>query len=228
MVAVALTAIGCQTTAPEPVPLDAEAAMEFLQRPLSGDPVALYRLRAKKTGGLRMSMLTSGEEGRLTISRPFGGAVSITAWRGTEPPSLLDLREGCRLQTSDLEQALGVAAMPLPQAVRLLSGRLPALPDDWISLHEDGQILIEGLGWAALVRVAANPIRVVSVEEVGGPGQGWRVELGEHTLSIPGYVRVENPNGRWVELRLVRLEWNEVEELPSLPDLPPCTDQPGP
>ena len=175
-----------------------------------------------------MSMLTSGEEGRLTISRPFGGAVSVTAWTGTEPPSFFDLREGCRLQTSDLERALGVAAMPLPQAVRLLSGRLPALPDDWISLHEDGQILIEGLRWAALVRVAANPIRVVFVEEVGGPDEGWRIELAEHTLSIPGYVRVENPNGRWAELRLVRLEWNEGHELPPLPDLPACTGQPGP
>jgi hypothetical protein len=136
-----------------------------------------------------------------------------------------DLREGCRLHTTDLERALGVAAMPLPQAVRLLGGRLPALADDWISLREDDQILIEGEHWAALVRVASNPIRVIAVEEVGGTDEGWRIELAEHTLSIPGFVRVENPNGRWAELRLVRLEWNQGKELPPLPDLPFCSGQ---
>ena len=52
------------------------------------------------------------------------------------------------------------------------------------------------------------------------------IELGDHTLSIPGFVRVENPNGRWAELRLVRLEWNEGEEMPPLPGLPLCTGQP--
>ncbi len=224
-VVLVLAAAGCQTTSPEPEPVDTQTAIEFLSRPLRGDPAALYRLRVGKSAGLRMSLLTSGEEGRLTISRPFGGAVSVTAWQGGQPPTFFDLREGCRLHTTDLERALGVAAMPLPQAVRLLGGRLPALADDWISLHEDGQILIEGARWAALVRVAANPIRVISVEEVGATDHGWRIELGEHTLSIPGFVRVDNPNGRWAELRLVRLEWNEGEELPPLPDLPFCGGQ---
>jgi hypothetical protein len=217
--------VGCQTAAPVPEPVDTKEAAEYLSRPLRGDPAALYRLRVGKSGGLRMSLLTSDEGGRLTISRPFGGAVSVTAWQGAQPPMFFDLREGCRLHTTDLERALGVAAMPLPQAVRLLGGRLPALADDWISLREDDQILIEGEHWAALVRVASNPIRVIAVEEVGGTDEGWRIELAEHTLSIPGFVRVENPNGRWAELRLVRLEWNQGKELPPLPDLPFCSGQ---
>jgi hypothetical protein len=225
-VALLIAAAGCQTTAPEPEPVDPQAAIDYLSRPLPGDPAALYRLRVEKSGGLRMALLTSGEDGRMTISRPFGGAVSVTAWQGAQPPIFFGLREACRLHTTDLERALGVAAMPLPQAVRLLGGRLPALADDWISLREDGQILIEGRHWAALVRVAANPIRVISVEEVGGTDEGWRIELDEHTLSFPGFFRLENPNGRWAELRLVRLEWNEGEELPPLPDLPFCSGQP--
>jgi hypothetical protein len=224
-VALVLLVAACQTTTPEPEPVDIEVALEFLKRPLPGDPAALYRLRVDKTGGLHMALLTSAEKGRLTISRPFGGAVSVTAWDGVKQPLFFDLREGCRLPATDLEQALGVAAMPLPQAIRLLSGRLPALADDWVSRHEDDQILVEGRGWAALVRVAANPIRVISVDEVGGTDEGWHIELDEHTLSIPGLVRVENPNGRWVELRLVRLEWNEGGKLPPLPDLPFCSGQ---
>jgi hypothetical protein len=216
---------GCQSVVPEIVPVDPETAIEKLNRPLSGDPAALYRLRVSSSGGLRMSVLTSGEDGRLTVSEPFGAAVSLTSWSGSHQPTFFDLREGCQIQATDLEQALGVAAMPLPQAVRLLGGRLPATGDDWIAPREDGRILVEGLDWAALVTVAADPWRVVSVEQVA-EGRGWRFKLSDHSLSVPGFVRVENADGRWAELELVRLEWNEGGELPSPPDLPLCTAEP--
>ena len=213
---------GCQSTAPETVPVDPRPAIEKLSRPLSGDPATLYRLRVSSSGGLRMSVLTSAEDGRLTVSEPFGAAVSLTSWSGGQRPTFFDLREGCQIQATDLEQALGVAAMPLPQAVRLFVGRLPATGDDWIAAREDGRILVEGLRWAALVTVAADPWRVVSVEQVVAQGRGWRFELSDHTLSVPGFIRVENADGRWAELELVRLEWSKGGQLPPIPDLPYC------
>lgn len=170
-----------------------------------------------------MSVLTSGGDGRLTVSEPFGAAVSLTAWSGSLQPTFFDLRKGCQIQAMELEQVLGVAAMPLPQAVRLFTGRLPATSDDWVAPREDGRILIEGLRWAALVTVAAEPWRVVSVEQVDAQGRGWRFELSDHSLSVPGFIRVENADGRWAELELVRLEWNEGGELPPTPDMPLCT-----
>jgi len=215
--------VGCQSTAPVTVPIDPEAAIERLNRPLSGDPAALYRLRVSSSGGLRMSVLTSGKDGRLTVSEPFGSAVSLTSWSGSQQPTFFDLRKGCQIQAMDLEQALGVAAMPLPQAVRLFVGRLPTTSDDWVAPREDGRILVEGLRWAALVTVAAEPWRVVSVEEVSARGNGWSFELSDHNFSVPGFVRVENADGRWAELELVRLEWSKGSELPPVPDLPLCT-----
>lgn len=217
---------GCQSTALETVPVDPETAIEKLNRPLTGDPAALYRLRVSSSGGLRMSVLTSGEDGRLTVSEPFGAAVSLTSWSGSRQPTFFDLREGCQIEGMDLEQALGVAAMPLPQAVRLLSGRLPATGEDWVAPREDGRVLVEGLDWAALVTVAADPWRVVLVEQIDTEDRGWRFELSDHSLSVPGFVRVENADGRWAELELVRLEWSEGGELPSLPDLPLCSAVP--
>ncbi len=217
---------GCQSTAPESTPVDPESAIERLNRPLTGDPSVLYRLRVSASGGLRMSVLTSGEDGRLTVSEPFGAAVSLTSWSGSQQPTFFDLRKGCQLQATDLEQALGVAAMPLPQAVRLFAGRLPTFGDDWVAPHEDGRILIEGLRWAALVTVAAEPWRVVLVEQVGARGRGWRIELSDHSLSVPGFIRVKNADGRWAELKLVRLEWHEGGELPSTPELPLCANKP--
>jgi hypothetical protein len=216
---------GCRSTAPATVPVDPEAAIERLNRPLSGDPAVLYKLRVSSSGGLRFSVLTSGEDGRLTVSEPFGGAVSLTSWSGSQQPTFFDLRKGCQIQAMDLEQALGVAAMPLPQAVRLFAGRLPTTGDDWIAPREDGRILVEGVRWAALVTVAADPWRVVSVEEVSTRGGGWSIELSDHTLAVPGFIRVENADGRWAELDLVRLEWSEGGELPPIPDLPLCTSR---
>jgi hypothetical protein len=213
---------GCRSAVSETTPVDLVAAIERLSRPLSGDPAALYRLRVSSSGGLRMAVLTSGDEGRLTISEPFGSAVSLTSWTASQPPTFFDLRKGCRLESSDLERALGVAAMPLPQAIRLLVGRLPATSEDRVTAREDGRILVQGRTWAALVDVAADPYRVVSVEEHGGRDRGWSFELRDHSLSVPGFVRVKNPDGRWAELDLVRLEWSERGELPPRPDLPPC------
>jgi hypothetical protein len=107
-----------------------------------------------------------------------------------------------------------------------LVGRLPATPDDRITIRGDGRILIEGRRWSALVDVAADPYRVLSVEEAGGRVRGWRFKLSDHSISVPGLVRVENPDGRWAELDLVRLEWSEHGVLPPLPDLPLCDADP--
>jgi hypothetical protein len=112
--------------------------------------------------------------------------------------------------------------MPLPQAVRLLVGRLPAVADDRLTPSADGRVLVEGQGWRARVTVSGEPWRVVLVEDDGSRGTGWRIELGDHSLSVPGLVRVENGDGRWAELELVRLEWNDGGELPALPELPFC------
>jgi hypothetical protein len=217
---------GCQSTTSELPPVDPEAAIERLNRPLTGDPAALYKLRVSASGGLRMSVLTSGESGRLTISEPFGAAVSLTSWSGSQQPTFFDLRKGCQVQAVDLEQALGVAAMPLPQAVRMFAGRLPAAGEDRVAPREDGRVLVEGLRWAALMTVAADPWRVVEVEEVSSRRKGWRIELSKHIQSVPGFLRVENADGRWAELDLLRLEWNDGGELPPHPDVPPCVAQP--
>ena len=223
----ALAAMGCRSTARETAPLDLEAAIDRLHRPLTSDPAALYRVRVSSSGGLRLALLTSGDEGRLTVSEPFGSAVSLTAWTGSRPPTFFDLRQGCRLEASDLEQVLGVAAMPLPQAVQLFAGRLPAIGDDRLTPRDDGRIFVEGRGWRAFVTVRSEPWRVVRVEENETRGSGWLLELSDHSLSVPGSVRVENRDGRWAELELVRLEWNDGGELPSLPDLPDCIGEPG-
>jgi hypothetical protein len=42
---------GCQSVVPEIVPVDPETAIEKLNRPLSGDPAALYRMRVSSTDG---------------------------------------------------------------------------------------------------------------------------------------------------------------------------------
>ena len=89
---------GCATTRPaafDPARLD--EAMENLGRPLPGDMAALYRMRVPKTGGLRLTVITAGYDGRMTVSEPFGGAVSLTAWAAGNPTVFFDMDEGCRL-----------------------------------------------------------------------------------------------------------------------------------
>ena len=212
----------CTTTAPALSSVDLEAARERLGRPLTADPAALYRLRIPASGGLRLAVMMSGEDGRLTVSEPFGSAVSLLSWRGAQPPTFYDLKEGCRLEAADLEQALGVAAMPLPQAVRLLVGRLPATEGDEVTESQDGRLLITGQGWTALVTVAPEPWRVVAVEDGNPQGVAWRITLRDHTVDLPREVRVAKIGGRWAELERVALEWKLSPELPPLPDLPLC------
>jgi hypothetical protein len=224
----AFSLLGCNSTTRQTAALDPADAIADLSRSLPGDPAALYRLRVASSGGLRMALLTSGEAGRLTVSEPFGSAVSLTAWSNSTPATFYDLREGCRLDAADLELALGVGAMPPPQAVRLLAGRLPVTAGDEVTVDENGRILVVGKGWAAWVAVASNPWRITSVEGVGDRGADWLIELDDHTLSVPGQLRVKNVDGRWAELELVRLEWNEGGQLPPLPDLPPCVSRRDP
>ena len=225
LAALVFAGIGCRSVSQDAAVLDLGAAIDRLHRPLPGDPAALYRVRVSSSGGLRLAVLTSSDQGRLTVSEPFGSAVSLTAWTGSEPPTFFDLREGCRLESSDLEQVLGIAAMPLPQAIRLLAGRFPAIGNDRLTPREDGRILVEGVGWRAFVTVESDPWRVIRVDEDENRGSGWLLELANHSLSVPGSVRVENRDGRWAELELVRLEWNDGGELPSLPDLPLCVGE---
>ncbi len=215
---------GCRSAAPLLEPADLEAARTHLERPVKGDPAALYRLRAAGAGGLRMALLTSGGEGRLTISQPFGAAASITAWRDGEPPVYYDLREGCRLEAVDLSQVLGIGAMPLPQAIRLLIGRLPTAGADRSSVVDGSGLLIEGPGWSARVEVAPEPWRILAVRELRGGGDGWRIELGDHIGGVPGSIRIHRSDGRWAELELLSLQWNDAPDLPAVPDLPRCED----
>lgn len=219
---------GCRSVVPVLTAPELENAIAKLDRPLPADLVALYALRVPSSSGLRLSVRTSGATGRLTVSEPFGSAVSITAWDASRPPIFFDLREGCRLEASDLSQVLGVPALPLPEAVNLLGGRLPSSADDFVSARDDGRILVEGPRWAAFVEVASEPWRVVSVEDARGGRPGWHLELSEHAASVPGKVRIQQKEGRWAELELIRLEWNDGEALPGLPDLPPCILEPSP
>jgi hypothetical protein len=199
-------------------------ARDELSKPLPGDLGALYRLRVASSGGLRLSLLTLGQSGRMTISEPFGSAISLTSWGGGGEPVFHDLREGCRLAAADLSAVLGVGALPLPQATRLLGGRLPALGEDRIEPANGGRLAVIGDWGSGLVTLVPDPWRIALVEQQPAPGNtGWSVRLEDHTLSVPGWIRVEGADGRWAELELVRLEWDRVEELPVLPDLPPCT-----
>jgi hypothetical protein len=63
---------------------------------------------------------------------------------------------------------------------------------------------------------------VMSVTEEKVEGSGWKIELGDHTASVPGVVHVQREKGSWAELELVRLEWNAANELPPLPEMPAC------
>jgi hypothetical protein len=216
-----IVAAGCATTSRETKNIDLEAAKERLGRPMTDDPAVLYRLRVPSSGGLRLAVMTSGDQGRLTVSEPFGSAVSLTAWSGSDRPTFFDLRHGCRIEAADLEQALGVPAMPLPQAVRLMCGRLPAVEGDQVTETSDGRLLVTGEGWSALVTVAPEPWRVVEVVQAGHDDAVWRLELRDHNV-YPRAIRLEKKGGRWAELELVGLEWNQTAQLPPLPDLPLC------
>jgi hypothetical protein len=86
---------------------------------------------------------------------------------------------------------------------------------------DKSHFLIRGEGWAADVKLASEPWRVMTVHEVGGK-PGWSIVLGNHTGSVPGSVRLTTSNRRWAELELIRLEWHDGGELPALPEVPWC------
>jgi hypothetical protein len=224
VVVLAAAAVGCSTTAR--LDLDSAelaAAVAALNRPSAGDIAALYDLRVARSGGMKLAVITDGDSGRMTISEPFGSAVSLTAWSAGSPTIFFDMDEGCRREVGDLEEVLGVGTLPLNQAVRLLGGRLPAMPGDDVEIGDHGEVEVHGLDWAVRLRLAANPWRVVELTELRSDGTGgWRIELSSHTSSVPGKIRLENADGRWVELELKRLEWPEEASLPELPDFPVC------
>jgi len=189
-----------------------------LSRPLTADLGALYRLRVGRTGGLRLAVLTAGDAGRLTVSDPFGSAVSLAAWSPTESAMLYDLRAGCRMAVANVSAVLGLGSLPLPQAVRLLAGRLPALPvDRVIPIPGANQVVVSDHGWQCRVGLAEDPWRVVSVA-----GEGWTIELDRHTGALPGRLQLHHVDGRSAELVLVRVEWAIGRQLPAKPDLPAC------
>lgn len=222
VVAAGVALTGCRTSTTPFDPIRFDAAQSVLMKPLPGDPAALYRLRVPTVGGLRMALLTSADEGRMTISETLGSAISVTAWTQPGGGFFYDLREGCRLESADLSRVLGIGAMPLPQAVLLLAGRLPAAPGDTVIPASDLKVLVEGDGWAASVTLASDPWRVMSVREKAKGSSGWSIVLGNHTGSVPGTVRLTTSKNRWAELKLIRLEWHQSELLPALPVLPWC------
>ena len=214
---------GCRSAAP-PTPLgpdQLEQAVAQLARPLPDGLAALYRLRVPRSSGLRLSVNVRGEEGRMSVTEPFSGLLSLTAWSAEGSPRVWDMRKECRVGRADLADVFGLSAMPLAEAVRLLGGRLPASPSDSVSATPDGLLAVAGEGWSCAVQVAPAPWRVVGVEDTGDGG-AWRVELADHGGSIPHTVRVERRNGPWARLELIRLEWHADQQLAPLPDLPPC------
>jgi hypothetical protein len=216
--------VGCKSASEQVLDTDALAnAVDELGRLSSRNVAALYNLRASASPALRMSIAALDGSGRLTISEPFGSAVSMAGWGAVESSRFLDLRKGCGIPDNDLSAIFGVSVMPMPQAVRLLSGGLPSVGSDVVSVNENGWIEVAGDGWSARIDVRPDPWRVVNVEEITADGsKGWRVRLRDHVVSVPGWIRVEGVGKRWAELDLRRIQRDTVTELPALPSLPPC------
>jgi hypothetical protein len=226
VIVVAMGGVGCTAgRGPAWSPDMFATAVEQLRRPLPGDLAALYHLRVPTSGGLRLAIVTLKGAGRATVSEPFGSAVSITAWESDGKTVVYDLREGCRFAAADTAAVLlGVDVLPLPQAVLLLGGRLPTQPGDTVVDRGGGRLAVIGKGWSCVVRLAAEPWRVLRVEGgAAGTDSAWVIDLDDHTSSLPGSLRVKVGDGRWAELRLKRLAWSTTDSLPGLPDLPPCT-----
>ncbi|NOZ94785.1 MAG: hypothetical protein GXP47_08625 [Acidobacteria bacterium] len=215
---------GCRSTAPAPVSTVVwERGVAALERPLPGDLAALYKLRSGGSGWLRLSVVTRGDAGRMTVAGAFGSALSLVAWDQEGSATVADLRKGCRVPVTDASAVLGLSRLPLPQAIRLLAGRLPISPNGRIVSFGDGAYRIEGEGWSCRVELAAAPWRVVRVEGPAGPeSPRWSIELMRHTGSLPGRLEIRTPSGRRLVLELVRLEWNTAAQLPPLPELPLC------
>lgn len=214
---------GCRSAAPPPaIPADQlETAVAALAGPPSTDAATLYRLRVPSTSGLRASIATSSDGGRMSISDSFGRALLVAAWTSDGAGELYDLDAGCRVPGADLAAMIGAGGLPIEQAVWLLSGRLPAAPGDRIEIG-DGGLEITGEDWSAHVVVARDPWRVLEVRSDTRGATAWRIELADHTRSLPKSVFVERADGEWARLELVRRETTPGAELPDLPDLPVC------
>jgi hypothetical protein len=221
---VSLAAVGCASLADRRVDVARlSEAVEQLGRPKEGDIAALYRLEVPRSGSLRMAVITAGEAGRLTVSEPFGSAVSLTAWEGGSPTRLFDMENGCQREVAELEGVFGVDALPLEQAARLLGGRLPAGEGDAVRIADNGLVVVVGTTWAVSVRVVPDPWRVVEVRELGSERYGgWKFRLGDHDGSVPGRIRLDHPDGRRAALDLLRFERSDRPALPPLPGFPPC------
>jgi hypothetical protein len=221
---VVATVAGCRS-APPPAPVTAEE-LENAVAALAGSPptgvAALYRLRVSSTSGLRASFSTSAGGGTMAISDSFGRALVMASWTDDGRSVLYDLDAGCRIPGADLAGMIGAGGLPVEQAVRLLSGRLPAAAGDRIDVRAGG-LEITGEGWSARVTVTGDPWRVLEVRAGNGADAAWRIELGDHTGSIPKAVYVERSDGDWARLTLVRRETTGNDALPELPDLPVCT-----
>ncbi len=219
---------GCRATAPSLIdPALVHQSLPELLRPLEGDPAALYRLRVPNAANLRLALLVAGDAGRMTVSERFGSALSLTAWEGGAELDLFDFREGCMVAGAELSQILGVAVIPMPQAVRFLVGRLPALAGDGVEVRPDGSVEISGSGWAAVAEVRPGPWRVVGLRERGHRGGGWTIAVSNHSGAVPSVLTIRRPSRGWAELELVRLEWDEDNRLPALPALPECVLEGG-
>lgn len=216
---VAMACGGCQTTAGPQVAEAPSAEIEVasLRRPLPGPFVALYRLRVPSTGGLRLSVISDGGRGRMTVSESLGGAVVVAGW-DQDGSEIFDLREGCRLEGAQAVAALGLGNLPLSRAVLLLAGRMPALEGDQVTPVGQNDVMeITGAEWWSVAELAREPSRVMALR-----GEDWEVDLDDHTSSVPGKIRIDTPSGDWAELELVRLQWEFSGDLAPLPDLPVC------
>jgi hypothetical protein len=221
-----LTVGGCRSTAvverPPLTDVQLEQAREALGRPLANNLAALYKLRVPRSSGLKASIRTVGDQGRLGITGPFGDVVSLAAWQAGEMGEMFDLKEGCRIPRVNLDAVLGAGRLPLAQAILLLAGRLPAMAGDRVSITPDGELEVVGLDWSARVAVAADPWRVVEVRAVTRGEPAWRISLSDHDGHVPTEIRIDRSDGDWARLKLVRLVFTVGGALPPLPDLEVC------
>lgn len=195
---------------------DLATGLEKLRASLPGDLSALYRMRVAATGGLRLTVVERGSEGRLVVSRPLGGAVALASWDGNAA-RLFDLEQGCEDDTSRAAGVVGLGVLPLREVPRILGGRLPEGRVD-IEDRDRLEVFVRGDGWSCRAVLGAEPWRVLSLELP----DGTTAELSRHTSSVPGTVKVVNPAGDWIQLELTRLEWDSPAGLPPLPKLEVC------
>jgi hypothetical protein len=199
------------------------AVVDQLSRDLPGPIAALYRLRIPSTGGLRLSLLGLDHRGQLSVSEPFGALVSVSTWSDYESATVYDMKAGCRIDGASLDRVFGVASLPMSQALRLLSGRLPSIKGDRIAFGENNTLAVTGDHWKARIWLEEGPWRVVRVEDALNPAEAlWSVDLSDHTSTVPGKIRFEHVQTGWAELELVSLQWNQLEALPAAPQLPLC------